>query len=118
MLPNKINAKSSEALEAKLLAADVTAQSLQEDWGIILWSIRAKEKAGHLQVKVKVQALRKLNEDALTQWFINVLELEPADDLLIRQKPLSECCFSPCEGCLMGNPEKRAFWIRLPAKPS
>lgn len=89
-------------LERRLLNAGITPKLLMEQWGIILWSIRPKSD----RIKLKIQAVHPIPLHELEQWFAAIL----GQTVTISQKPFSECCFSPCKGCLWADPEKRAFW--------
>lgn len=97
--------ESSAALERKLTEAGVTRQSLREQWGITLWSIRDKGD----KIKLKAEAHRPVDEDALNRWFAAQLQTDRPIDLRI--KNIESCCHKPCEGCLSGNPSKRKAWL-------
>jgi len=92
-------------LEQTLLAAGVSPQRLMDEWGVVLWSIRAKEH----KIKLKMEAFRPVDEAALRQWFMGIFGAER--ELSLKFSPASKCCFSPCDGCLMGNAAKRALWF-------
>lgn len=89
-------------LELRLLNAGITPELLIRQWGITLWSIRPKSD----RIKLKVQAKAPIQIHELEQWFAEIL----GQPVSISQKPFSECCLSPCKGCLWADPEKRAFW--------
>jgi len=93
-------------LELRLLNAGITPEFLMKQWGIILWSIRPKSD----RIKIKVQANRPIQLHELERWFASIL----GQAVSVSQKPFSECCHSPCKGCLWASPEKRAFWNPLP----
>jgi|GEM_PF-3873368 len=89
-------------LELRLLNAGVTPELLMKQWGITLWSMRPKSE----RIKLKVQSKAPIQIHELEQWFTDIL----GQPVSISQKPSSECCLSPCKGCLWADPEKRAFW--------
>ncbi len=95
----------SEALLRVLLEAGVTPKSLLEEWGVILWSLKARQD----EIKIKVHSLRTVNEKALQHHLQVALGSERPVSLKL--KPLSKCCYSGCEGCLSGHPQKRTEWV-------
>lgn len=105
-LPNTApELKNPSTLEEQLLAAGITPQLLMNQWGIVLWSIRAKSD----RVKLKVDARRLLDDatlESLGQWFEGLLNQRVSISL----RNTSQCCDSPCKGCLWADTAKRTFW--------
>lgn len=97
--------EESALLEQKLREAGVNPGSLMQTWGVRLWSVRAKGD----KIKLKLEACGAVNENAMTQWFQAIFGSEKP--VSIKISPVSKCCLSPCDGCLMGNPSKRAQWF-------
>jgi len=100
----------SVRLEESLQAAGVCPESLMREWGVRLWSLRVKRD----KIKLKLEACRPVDELALTQWFWEKLGRQKP--VAIQISPISKCCFSPCDGCLVGNPGKRPQWLGISAE--
>lgn len=97
--------EESTRLEQKLREAGVNPGSLMQTWGVRVWSVRAKGD----KIRLKLEACGAVDEDAITQWFQAIFGNEKP--VSIKISPVSKCCLSPCDGCLMGNPSKRAHWL-------
>ncbi len=104
--------RESAWVEETLQAAGVCPDSLMRQWGVRLWSLRIKGD----KIKLKLEACRPVDELALTQWFWEKLGRQRP--VSIKISPVSKCCFSPCDGCLMGNPNKRPHWLDISAEES
>ncbi len=104
--------KTLEAMaEARLIADGKTRDVLWRQWGVILWSLRAKKQ--ELRLKVDATHNPKLDWKALEAWFYETLA--PLGELHLKEKPLKSCCEKGCKGCLNGNSHQRRTWI--PSKP-
>jgi ribosomal protein L21E len=99
-------------LETALLANNLDAQQLADQWNTVIWSL--KEKSAGKTVHIKVDqaskkapvSLQELKEKLGDVWQsrYNEVILQVAD----RQK---KCCQKRCKGCLFGDPTRRQRWL-------
>jgi hypothetical protein len=99
---------TQQQFPAALTAAGINAETLKQQWGVTLWTARAKEDA--LQLKVDISENPSVDVPALTRWFQE--RLSAFGEVVVKIKSLKSCCFKQCTGCLSGNPQFRKDWIK------
>lgn len=101
--------EASAALEKKLLDTQADGEKIREymrdEWNIILWSLRDRGE----EIRLRIQRLGDFDEKAFKEWFYGVIGRRPKLD--IRYQDADQCCYKPCDGCLMGNKSRRKTWI-------
>lgn len=98
---------ASAALERQLQAKGITRETLQQEWGVTLWTLRSLPK--NQKIRLKLEAGKGFSEKAFVAWLQKQLGVKV--DIDVKQKPVKSCCEKPCEGCLYGNKSKRKTWI-------
>ncbi len=99
--------------EQVLIQSGATPDKLKADWGVRLWTIRAKKNKLVLKLDT-TDAPKTLDWKALKGWLQEILTpaLGPCIELEIKDKSLKSCCHKGCNGCLADDKQKRKLWLQ------
>jgi hypothetical protein len=89
----------------RLEAAGITPKAMADEWDVVLWKAREKDKG----IRITVDSSRNPRVDlkALRRW----LEEKLGSRVDLRDEKIKKsCCGSGCTGCLNGNPATRKNW--------